>query len=61
MSELIVMIGDNYYTDNLMENSLNITEQLNERSTCSFQLKTDFYCLCEKGMTVSLYELDEET
>jgi hypothetical protein len=61
VKKLIVMIGDNYYTDNLMENSLSITEQLNERSTCSFQLKTDFYCLCEKGMTVSLYELDEET
>lgn len=59
MSELIVMIGDNYYTDNLMENSLNITEQLNERSTCSFQLKTDFYCLIEKGMTVALYEANE--
>ena len=61
MKNLIIMIGDNYYTENLVENSLTITEQLNERSTCSFQLKTDFYCPLEKGMTVSLYEMDETT
>lgn len=60
MNDLIIVIGDTYYTDNLMQNSLTIIEQVNQRSTCSFQLKTDFYGVIEKGMMVTIYESEDK-
>ena len=40
----------------LVEYSLSINEQLNERATCQFNIKSDFYHSVEKSMPIEIEE-----
>ena len=43
----------------LIEYSLSINEQLNERATCQFNIKSDFYRSVEKSMPIEILDVND--
>ena len=43
----------------LVEYSLSINEQLNERATCQFNIKSDFYRSVEKSMPIEILDVND--